>query len=136
MSLSLATLKSHGRAAIIALAVSAATITAFTAPAMAQPRFGIEFNFGGGGGSGLSLEFGRERRDRLTRQQVREGLEDAGFEDIRFVDQTNRRFVVIAEWDRDNRRYRMKINRFTGEVYDIERVRRRRDGGFDIELRF
>src|SRR5262245_11545724 len=128
MNLSLATLKSRGRAAIIALAVSAATITAFPAPAMAQPRFGIEFEFGGGGGSGVQLEFGRERRDRLTRQQVREGLEDAGFEDIRFVDQTNRRFVVIAEWDRNNKVYRMKINRYTGEVYDIERVRRRRDG--------
>ena len=136
MNLSLATLKSRGRAAIIALAVSAATITAFPAPAMAQPRFGIEFEFGTGGGSGVQLEFGRERRDRLTRRQVREGLEDAGFEDIRFVDQTNRRFVVIAEWDRDNRRYRMKINRYTGEVYDIERVRRRRDGSFELEFRF
>jgi hypothetical protein len=140
MNLSLSTLKSHGRAAIIALALGASTITAFPAPvAAAAPRFGIEFGISGGG-SDFSFQFGRsgkkERRQCLDRWEVREGLRDAGFYEINFVDQTRRRFVVIARWDGDGRRYKMKINRCTGEVYDIERVRRRRDGSFEIELRF
>jgi hypothetical protein len=133
------TLKVGSRAAITVLVIGAATLSA--APAQAQ-NFQFDFGIGGGGGGGganLSFRGGddddRRYRPRcLDKQDVRRGLRRADFEEIRFVSENRRRFKVIAEYDPNNRRYSMTVDRCSGEVYDIERVRRgnRPDDDFNI----
>jgi hypothetical protein len=131
MSQFLTTLKTRGRAAVIALALGAASMTAMPAPAMAQ---NFSFDFGiSGGESNFSFGIGkggvRIKRDCLTNNEIRRGLRRSGFEDIRFLDRRGNRVSLIAEWDGDGRDYSMRVNRCTGRVSDIERVRRRGGGG-------
>jgi hypothetical protein len=120
----LATLKNSGRAAVVALALGAATVTAIPTPAMAQPSFNFSIELGGG-----NLQFRRGDRDRrfcLSNAQVRRGLRAHGFRDIDIVRERNRnRVVVIARYGRSL--YRLQVNRCSGQVRIIERIRR---GGF------
>ena len=127
MSQFLSTLKSGARAAVVALSLGAASVLAMPAPAMAQS---FSFDFGiGGGGNNFSFSIGKGgkhiRRDCLTNNEVRRGLRRSGWEDIRFVDRRGARVTVIAEWDNTGRDYRITINRCTGRVTDVERLRGR-----------
>ena len=130
MSPFLSTLKTTAKAAVVALALGA---MAMPAPAMAQT---FKFNFGiQGGGSSFSFGIGKGgqkfRRNCLTNNEVRRGLRRAGFEDIRFVDRRGVRVTVIAQWDENNRWYSMDVNKCTGKVSNIERVRRGHNNGPD-----
>jgi hypothetical protein len=133
MTTTLSKFKSGARAGIVAVLLAAAALTA--TPTMAQPKidFGIQFGGGGGGGGGgLSFEFGTGGGgfsigtciNRLSRGDIRRGLRRADFEDIEFIRFTQRRAVVIAEWDEDGRDYRIDIDRCRGIVTDIDRIRR------------
>ena len=141
MSQFLTTLKTRGRAVLIALALGATAVTAVPAPAMAQT---FSFDFGiTGGDSRFSFGIGtggrRIIRDCLTNREIRRGLRRSGWSDIRFIDSSGRRVRVIAEWDDNGRDYRMRINRCTGRVTDIERLRRRSgggSGGFGLQFNF
>jgi len=129
MSQFLTILKSRGRAVAIALALGATSFAAVPAPAMAQS---FNFDFGiRGGDSNFSFGIGRDgvriRRECLTNNEIRRGLRRAGWDDIRFLDRSGNRLRVIAEWN--GRDYSMRINRCTGRVTDIERLRSRRGGG-------
>lgn len=95
------------------------------APAMAQSfsfSFGIE-----GGGTNFSWSkdrYGkRVKRDCLTNNEIVRGLRRLDFEDVRFLDRRGNRVSVVAEYDPNNRLYKLKINRCSGKVTDIERVR-------------
>lgn len=134
----LSKLKSGGRAAIVAVALGAGSLTFAPAPAMAQ-SFSFDFGIKGGGNSfsfGLNDRGVRFRRDCLTNSEIRRGLRRAGFEDIRFVGQSGRWVRVIAEWDGNGRDYSMRVNRCTGRVIDIKRVRRGVSPGFGLQFQF
>lgn len=136
MSHILSNLKSKGRAAVIAVVLGAASITAAPAPVMAQS---FSFDFGiGGGGDNFSFELDRRgariRRDCLSNNEIRRGLRRSGWDDIRFLDRRGNRVTVIAEWRRAD--YRLTINRCTGRVTDIDRIRRRGGGGFGLQFNF
>jgi hypothetical protein len=144
MSQFLTTLKTRGRAVLIALALGATAVTAVPAPAMAQGAQ-FRFDFGiTGGDSNFSFGIGkggrRIIRDCLTNSEIRRGLRRSGWNDIRFIDSSGIRVRVIAEWDDDGRDYSMRINRCTGRVTDIERLRRRGGsgpgGGFGLHFEF
>ena len=131
------TLKASGRAAVVAVALGAASVVAMPAPVMAQS---FNFDFGiGGGGSNFSFSIGRDgvrlRRACLTNDEIRRGLRRQGWEDIRFLDRRGNWVRVIAEWRRNDRTYSMRIDRCSGRVTDIERVRRRGGGGFEFSIR-
>ncbi len=116
----LSNLKHTGRAAIIAVALGASSLTA--APALAQR----------GGGDGPSVNFSIElnggysqRRGGdfylrcLTNRQIREELRDFGFRRIEIGRDLGRdRVEVFARYDGDE--YSMRVNRCTGRV---DRVR-------------
>jgi hypothetical protein len=139
MSQFLATLKARGRAIVVALALAAAAITAMPAPAMAQ-NFSFDFGISGGEGNfsfGIGRDGVRIKRDCLTNNEIRRGLRRSGWSDIRFIDRSGNRVRVIAEWDGNGRDYSMRINRCTGRVTDIERVRRGGSGGgFGLQFNF
>jgi hypothetical protein len=132
----LSTLKKSGRAVMMALVLGAASVTAMPAPAMAQ-SFNFEFGIGGGG-EGFSFGIGRGgdriRRDCLTNREIRRGLRRNGFEDIRFVDRRGNRVVVVADFGR--RTYRLTINRCTGRVIDVDRIRRGNRPGIGLQFDF
>ena len=136
MSTFLSTLKTSGRAAVLAVALGAASVTAMPAPAMAQ-SFNFEFGIGGGGNN-FSFELNdrgrRIKRDCLTNNEIRRGLRRNGFSDISFVDRRGNRVVVIADYGR--RTYRLVINRCNGRVIDVERLRRRGNDGFGLQFNF
>ena len=135
------TFKAGGRAAVVALAVGAASIVAVPAPVMAQ-SFSFEFPIAGGEGNfsfGIGRDGVRVRRACMTNNEIRRGLRDEGWSDIRFIDRDGNWVRVVAEWDDNGRYYTMRINRCTGKVRDIERVRRRSNGpgsGFSLEFNF
>lgn len=133
----LSTVMKSGRAAIVAVTLGAAAFTAM--PVQAQ-SFNFEFGIQGGGNNfAFGFDNGRKfRRACLTTNEIRRGLRRAGFSDIRFVDRQGIRVRVIADYGR--RTYSMTINRCTGRVSNIERLRRgggRFDGpGFGLEFNF
>lgn len=131
-------LRTSGRAAMIAVALAAASITAMPSAAVAQ-TFRFDFGISGGDGNfAFSIGKGgvRVKRDCLSNSEIRRGLRRSGWSDIRFIDSEGRRVRVIAEWDGNGRDYSMRINRCTGRVTDIERIRRRGGGGFGLQFEF
>jgi len=137
MTPTLSRVMKSGRAAIVALTLGA---TAFTAmPAMAQsggkPSFNFEFGIQGGGDN-FSYRFDngkRHKRECLTNNEVRRGLQRMGWDDIRFVDRRGVRVKVVAEWGRWT--YAMDINKCTGRVTNIERLHRPYFPGFHFQFR-
>lgn len=143
MTQMLTLLKKSGRAALVALTLGAATVTAMPAQAQSSPSFNFSFGINGGGDNfSFGWNNGRQiRRACLSDSEVRRGLQRNGFSNVRFLDRRGIRIRVMAEHRRDT--YRMSINRCTGRVTDIERVRDRywdrgRPGrpGFGLHLDF
>lgn len=133
----LSSVMKSSRAAIVALTLGA---TAFTAlPVQAQssnPTFNFQFGIQGGGDN-FSYRFDngkRHKRECLTNNEVRRGLQRMGWDHIRFVDRRGIRVKVVADWGR--RTYAMTINKCTGRVTDIERLRRPYFPGFRFQFNF
>jgi hypothetical protein len=133
----LSTLKTSSRAAIVAVTLGAAALGG-AAPAMAQssPSFNFEFGIQGGGSNfAYGFEKGRKfKRECLTNNEVRRGLQRMGWDDVRFVDRRGVRVKVVADWGR--RTYAMNINKCTGRVTDVERLRNQYRPGFRFQFNF
>lgn len=130
----LSTIKKSGRAAIVALSLAAASFTGM--PAAQAQSFNFEFGIQGGGNN-FSYGFDRGRRiqrECLTDREIRRGLERQGWNNVRLVDRRGVRIKVVADWRRTS--YAMTINRCTGRVSDIERLRRSYHPGFNFQFRF
>lgn len=112
-----------GRAALLALTLGAATVTAMPAQAQ-EPSFSFRFGIDGGGNNfAFGIRDGKKfRRECLTNSEIRRGLSREGFRDIRFLDRSGVRVKVYAEHRRGS--YVLTLNRCTGRVTDVERVRR------------
>lgn len=133
----ISTLKASGRAAIVALTLGASMIAA--APAMAQPSFNFQFGVGPDGkpSVGFGVDSDGDRRPIricMTDRQIIRGIRDEGYRDVQIVRELSRNRVgVIA---RDGRVwYSMRVNRCTGEVDRIERLRNFRPG-FRFQFNF
>jgi hypothetical protein len=138
----LSTLKTSGRAAIVAVTLGAAMFTA--APAMAQPTPSFNFSFGVGGDGKPSVGFGvnsgrdYDRGDYfcMSDRQIVRSLRDEGYRDIEIGRDLGRNRVgVIAKYGRSY--YSMRVNRCTGEVDRIQKIRNFRSGsGFGLQFNF
>ena len=133
----LSTVAKSGRAAIIAVTLGAAALSAVPAQAQSgNPSFNFQFGIQGGG-DGFSYRFDngkRFKRECLTNNEVRRGLQRLGWDDIRFVDRRGVRVKVVADWGR--RTYAMDINKCTGRVTNIERLRSSYKPGFRFQFNF
>ena len=155
------TLKSTGRAALIAIALGGTALAAMPAQA-AEPTGGFTLQFGNGGynggyndgyngphnGSGYGFGFGDDRariqlrfgddgyRDRrLTNSQVVRGLEWRGFDNVKIVKKlSNKKVVAIGKWGRSW--YEMRVDTCTGKVDKVKKVKQRSNGAFSITLNF
>jgi hypothetical protein len=142
------TLKTTGRAALIAVAMGATAITAMPVQA-AEPSgsFSLQFGTGMGGpmhfgqgfkfGNGnITLHFGDKNFFNycLTNRQIERGLDRRGFDNVRIVKSGERRVVAVGKWN--GRWYEMRVDRCTGKVDHVKRVKQRSNGSFSITLNF
>ncbi|HEY0917923.1 hypothetical protein [Devosia sp.] len=135
----LSKLKKSGKAAALALALGTAAMSAVPTPVLAQSAPSFDFRLDlGGNDRGLTLRFGNDdRRVRhcLTNAEVRRGLRVHGFRNIDIVRERNRnRVEVVASYG--NRWYRLVVNKCTGRVQVLERIRRGVPGGFGLQFNF
>lgn len=137
------TLKSGGRAAIVALTLAGATLGALPAQAQSGPSFNFQLGIGPGGNSfGFDLNDGAKKRMNkfprnfcMSDSQVERGLRNYGFRNVDVVRHLSKsRVQAIGDWNR--RTYVMTVNKCTGQVTNIERVRRRPGFGFGFSLDF
>ncbi|KKB83674.1 hypothetical protein VW29_13270 [Devosia limi DSM 17137] len=135
--------KTFTRAAVIAIALGAAAVSAVPAMAQEAPQaFSLQLPGGQGGGAET---FGAQRHGGggwggnhgggwaqrcLTNREVRRGLADYGFRRVEVTRELRRdRVEVLAQygsWD-----YAMRVDKCTGEVDRIERLRRGNTGGYN-----
>ena len=133
MTLNLSTLKTSGRAALVALAMGAVSMTAMPVQAASEPSFSFQLGIGNNGGV-MGFELNKKAKKGyypikkcLTNSQVESGLESYGFDDADVVRRlSSTRVLVVAEWN--NRYYSLTVNKCTGEVYNVKRLKK----GFDF----
>jgi hypothetical protein len=114
-----------GTRALVVSALIAATAIAGAAPAQAQ-SFSFNFGINGGGSSfsyGINPGGKKFKRGCLSNREIRRGLEDSGFYDVEIRGDSGVRVRVIATWEENDRDYSMRVNRCSGKVTDIERIR-------------
>lgn len=133
----LTSLKTGARTLVVAALIGGTTMMA-AAPAQAQ---GFSFNFGiNGGGSSFSYGIGsggkKFKRECLRNREIRDGLEDAGFYDVYFLDKDGVRVRVVATWEENDKDYTMRVNRCSGKVTDIKPLKKKYKPGFSIQLQF
>lgn len=132
MTLSLSTLKKSGRAALVALAMGAVSMTAMPVQA-AEPNFNFQLGIGNNGGV-FGFELNNKNKKKyfpikkcLTNSQVENALEWYGFDDANVVKKLSKsKVLVIADWN--NKYYSMTVNKCTGEVYNVKKLKK----GFDF----
>jgi hypothetical protein len=137
------TFKTSSRAALAALIIGAASVSAMPAQA-ANPNFSFGFNTG----NGLTFYFGdgqqhrglnKHRRQQvcMTNRQIRRDLRDSGFRQIRFGKAQNgkvRVFAIRGRWE-----YKLNVNRCSGRVATLDRTRIRpvrHHGNNGVSLQF
>jgi len=135
----LSTFKKTGRAAVVALALGAAALTAAPVQAQSGPSFNFNLDLGTG-----SMEFGPRHGgpgdfDRcLTNRQIRRGLADYGFRDVDIRRELGRnRVEAVGRYGRSW--YSMRVNRCSGRVDRVERLRLRGGPGgpgFGLQFEF
>ena len=132
----LSTIQKTTRAAVAALIIGAASISAVPAQAGNNVSFGFSFNSGNGVGFSIGSNNHRQRqhvghrrqqRQCMTNWQVRQGLRGYGFNHIRIM-KTHRAKVwvraVRGRWE-----YKMIVNRCDGQVNRMKKVRRHHHRG-------
>jgi hypothetical protein len=114
-------LKNFSKAAVVALALGGATLTAMPVQAQSGPNVDFNFRFNT---PGFGFSIGRPNRpDRMcmSDREVRRDLRRDGYDEIRFFDRRGRIVQVTAELGR--RDYRIAYDTCTGRIVDRDRIR-------------
>ena len=133
--------KSISRAALVALTLGAATMTAMPAQAQSGPSFSFQFGAGNDhGGMGFSFGNGHNKKWQkyrcATNWQIERGIERLGYRHADVVRNIGKnRVLVVAQ--KGHRDYVMKVNKCTGDIYDVKRLKHRRgQPGFSLQFNF
>lgn len=139
--------KTVTRAAVVALALGATTLSA--APAFAQDApsgFSLQLP-GGNGETQRSQTFGNGPQGNhggwdddyefrcLTNREVRRGIAAYGFRRVQIVRELRRHRVEVRA-TYGNWLYSMRVDKCTGEVNRVQRIRRVFGGGFGLQFNF
>jgi hypothetical protein len=121
-------IKTSSRAAVVALALGSAAVTAMPAQA-AEPKMSFQLGFSTDGNVS-GFEHGKKKFKPinicLTNRQVERGIERYGFDDANVVRNLGKnRVMVIAKWHW--RYYSMSVNKCNGQVSNIRELRKGRD---------
>lgn len=135
--------KTAGRAAFLAALLGMGAMAATPVFAQGEPPTGLSLNVPDGGGDATTQRRSGEAQGQfnpgddedfycLSNGEIRDGLEDYGFDRVRIRRNLGRdRVEVTAYWGRNQ--YSMRVDRCTGEVDRIRRIRR---GGFGLQFNF
>lgn len=136
------TLKSGLRAGVVALALAGTAMVAVPAQA-ASPSFGFQLNLGSGSSSfgpkgGIVLQFGDADYFEvcLTNNQVRQGLRNRGYSNVKIVRESNRNNKVWAIGKRYGDWYQMRVDRCTRKVDQVKEIYQKPDNSFHLTFTF
>lgn len=134
-------LKTTMRAGVVALALAGTAIggIAPVQAASAQPTFGFSLNFGGNGPKGgIQLNFGDKDYFKwcLTNTQIKSGLRNAGYRDVRIVRESNNTNKVYVVAQKRGDWYSMRVDRCTRKVDRVQEIERNRNGSFTLNFSF
>jgi hypothetical protein len=134
-------LKTSLRAGVVALALAGSAFVT-TAPVQAQsnPAFGFSLNFGNQQQprGGITLHFGDDDYfdSCMTNSEIRQGLRNRGYRDVRIVRESNNSNKVYAVGRKNGDWYSMRVDRCTGKVDRIREIRRNSNGSFNLSFSF
>lgn len=149
--MTISNLKTTTRAAFAALIIGAAAVSAVPAQA-ANNGVTFGFSFGSNGStvystqnhqtrSATTVHHRRWNSQELSNRDIRRGLRDYGFRNIKFANRDNRRVRVTAV--RDGYKYKLRVNRRNGNIKILDQRRlqgrgggRHHRGGFQLEFNF
>lgn len=132
------TLKTGLRAGVVALTLAGTAAMAVPAQA-ASPNIGFSLNFGAQSPKGgITLHFGDRDYWRvcLSDSQIRSALNRNGYRDVRIVREDRRSNKVLVVAQKRGDWYSMRVDRCTGKVDRVEKVKRNRGGSFNLKLTF
>jgi hypothetical protein len=139
-------------AAIVALALGGSVIATIPAQAQQGPAFSFNLNIPGGRGDltfGGGNAFGNQSgpsgpryhngdgngRRCLTNREIRRGIEANGYEQVEVRRELQRNRVEVAGQS-GNWLYSMRVDKCSGEVDRLQRIRRVQGGGFGLQFNF
>lgn len=136
-------LKTSGKAAVVALVLGSTAMVAVPAQA-ASPTPSFSFSFGVGNGfspapGGMRLHFGDSNYFDycMTNREIVRSLRDYGYRDVQIVKEGNQYNKVIAIGRKGSNWYQMRVDRCSGKVDRVTRLERRgNSNGFNITLSF
>ena len=135
-------LKTFGRAALVAAALSATALAAMPAQAAPPPpNFNFSLQLGGPsmtfGGGGIQLQLGNGPTQWcLSNSQIRYMLKDDGWKNPKIVKElSSTKVIAVAMWYDDW--YQMRVDRCTGKVDKVKPLPPpKSNGNFSITLSF
>ena len=137
------------RAAFVALALGGSAVATIPAQAQQGPAFSFNLNIPGGrgavtlgGGNGFGDQSGPRRHNSggngqrcLTNREIRRGIEANGYEQVEVRRELQRNRVEVAGQN-GNWLYSMRVDKCSGEVDRLQRIRRVQGGGFGLQFNF
>ncbi|WP_299742859.1 hypothetical protein [Devosia sp.] len=129
------------RAVIVALALGGSAVATIPAQAQQGPVFSFNLDIPGGrgavtlgGGNGFGSQNAPSQRC-LTNREIRRSIEANGYEQVEVTRELQRNRVEVAGQN-GNWLYSMRVDKCSGEVDRLERIRRVQGGGFGLQFNF
>jgi hypothetical protein len=133
------------RAAVIALALGSGAMATIPAQAQQGPAFSFNLDIPGGamtfgGGNQFNSQsaprhHGNNGRRCLTNREIRRGIEARGYDRVEIRRDLSRNRVEVAGQS-GNWLYSMRVDKCSGEVDRVQRIRRVQGGGFGLQFNF
>ena len=130
------------RAAIVALALGGSAIATIPTQAQQGPAFSFNLNIPGGrgdltfgGGNAFGNQSGPAGHRCLTNREIRRGIEANGYERVEIKRELQSNRVEVAGQN-GNWLYSMRVDKCSGEVDRLQRIRRVQGGGFGLQFNF
>lgn len=134
-------------ASVALVAIGLAIVAFGVMPAQAQPAINFNLDIPGGqsgmalgisaGGTGPSIHESQDDAGTrcLTNREVRRGVENNGYERVEITDELPRERVAVRAMQ-GNWLYAMDVDKCSGAVERVQRVRRVQGGGFGLQFNF
>ncbi|MEO6394702.1 MAG: hypothetical protein ABIO40_02190 [Devosia sp.] len=135
------TIRTTGRAALVAVALGATAFTTMPAQAAPQSSFSLSLNGGGmqfNNGGNITLQFGNGDFFNycLTNNQIEKQLRAKGFKSVEVVKKLNNR-KVLAIGRYNGVWYEMRVDRCTGKVDKVKKLyKKNSNANFSFTITF
>jgi hypothetical protein len=124
------------KAGVVAIALTGTALTAAAPVQAAQPTFGFQLNLGGG--SGIVLHFGDDDYWDFcrTNKQIIKGLNNKGYKQVKIVKESNKNNKVWAVGRKNGSWWQMRVDRCTGKVDQVKKIKTNNNNSFNLTFTF